>query len=127
MRVKYSEDEFDMRIIKHDKDMRQIDKDMKEMTEEIERLKGKIASKREIQANIEKKIFKDIREQEFRCQRAFDEMAKVQRELAYFKKNSGIFPAEIIKTGQKPKARAQSQADYLDVQDINKNKSVGLK
>ena len=48
MRVKYSEDEFDMRIIKHDKDMRQIDKDMKEMTEEIERLKGKIASKREI-------------------------------------------------------------------------------
>ena len=54
-------------------------------------------------------------------------MAKVQRELAYFKKNSGIFPAELIKTGQKPKARAQSQVDYLDVQDINKNKSVGLK
>ena len=54
-------------------------------------------------------------------------MAKVQRELAYFKKNSGIFPAEIIKTGQKPKARAQSQVDHLDVQDINKNKSVGLK
>ena len=54
-------------------------------------------------------------------------MAKVQRELAYFKKNAGIFPAEIIKTGQKPKARAQSQVDYLDVQDINKNKSVGLK
>ena len=62
MRVKVSEDDFEMRLIKHDKDMRQIDKDMKEMTEEIERIKGKIVSKREVHAQLEKRIFKDIRE-----------------------------------------------------------------
>ena len=62
MKVKYSEDEFDMRLIKHDKDMRQIKQDMKEMTEEIERCKGKIASKKDVHAQVEKKIFKEIRE-----------------------------------------------------------------
>ena len=62
MRVKYSEDEFEMRLIKHDKDIRDIDKDMKETKEEIARLKGKIESKKEVHANLEKKILKDIRE-----------------------------------------------------------------
>ena len=32
------------------------------MTEEIARLKGKIESKKEVHANLEKKILKDIRE-----------------------------------------------------------------